>query len=401
LVHQKVITDPSKKIQTEKKIIICSGWKPRFSTDYVAVKIASIFHSDKIVNMSNVEYVYNADPNKNSNAVKYSKLSWKEYLSLIENKWSSSRRRLSLIFKILVSAFLVFCIFFVASNSFYRHARLSRAFGFSVPNGLERAVNFVKENKIEGPMFNNFDIGGYLIWKLYPAEKVFVDNRPEAYSVKFFSEIYKPMQEDKAKWQEFSEKYGINFIFFGHTDATPWGQAFLENIAKDPNWKIIYINESAVILIKNNNQNSKIISRLAISEANAAKRTADYLKDSKGNKADTNLALARAFYNFNWRSPALYFSEEAIKIDPQNRYAYLNKGLIHAYYTDADNQGLAAESIKKAIDLGLKDSQYYYILGVIHMNLGRLEEAKALFVKALEIDKNNKQAKEFLEKYFK
>ncbi|TSC74856.1 MAG: hypothetical protein G01um101444_147 [Parcubacteria group bacterium Gr01-1014_44] len=298
--------------------------------------------------------------------------------------------RVSLVFKILFSAFLIIMIGSVINGSFYKQTRSGKAFGLAVPNGLERAVNFVKENKIEGPMFNNFDIGGYLIWKLYPKEKVFVDNRPEAYSVEFFKEIYKPMQEDKEKWAEFSEKYAINFIFFGHTDATPWGQAFLKHIVKSPDWKIVYINDQAVILVKNNQKNMEIISRFSITEKNAVERT-----------VGDSLVLSRFFYNVSWIEASVYFAQEAIKLTPKDPQPYLIKGLAHAYYTDKANQELAAENIKMAIDLGLKDSQYYYILGVVKMNLGQLKEAENLFIKALELDKNNQQAREFLVKYFK
>ena len=297
--------------------------------------------------------------------------------------------KLSTVSKGIVAALLVFLIFFVASNSFYERLNLSRAFGLGVPNGLKRATDFVKENKIDGPMFNNFDIGGYLIWQLYPEQKVFVDNRPETYSVKFFTEIYKSMQENKSKWTEFSEKYDINFIFFGHTDATPWGQAFLKNIVKTPDWKMVYLNENAVILVKKNQANSEIISRGIITEDNAVeKATGD------------NLALSRFFYNINWRKASLYFAEEAIKTDPTDRHAHLNKGLVHAYYTDPENQKLAAVSLKKAVDLGLKDAQYYTILGIVYMNLGELAEAKDWFTKALKRDKDNAQAREFLQKFF-
>ncbi|MBI2674263.1 MAG: hypothetical protein HYX22_00795 [Candidatus Yanofskybacteria bacterium] len=184
---------------------------------------------------------------------------------------NNRRTTISNIFKTAVAGFLVFMIFFVASGGYYKWTRLSKTFGFSVPDGLRQATDFVKENNIEGPMFNNFDIGGYLIWQIegvrYPAEKVpdpfrvFVDNRPEAYSAEFFSEVYKPMQAEPEKWKEFSEKYGINFIFFGHTDATPWGQAFLQNIVRNPEWKVVFINESAIILVKNNEKNRPVFSK--------------------------------------------------------------------------------------------------------------------------------------------
>lgn len=320
--------------------------------------------------------------------------------NFLERKFPSGKKKISSFFKILISVFLVFLIFLIASGRYYNYANLSREFGFSVPNGLDRTASFVKENKIEGPMFNNFDIGGFLIWKLYSDHKVFVDNRPEAYSVKFFSEIYKPMQEDEKKWAEFSEEYGINYIFFGHTDFTPWGQAFMKKITKNPDWKIVYVNENAIILLKDNSKNAGVISRLSLSEDNAAKKVAGYLQGSGGKIADINLVMSRLFYNINWREASLHFSEKTIKADPTNKYAHLNKGLVHAHYTDIENQKIAAENIGKAIDLGLKDSQYYYILGVIYMNLGQLDGAERLFNKALELDENNEQAREFLDKYF-
>ena len=318
----------------------------------------------------------------------------------IEKRWPSDRKRLNDFSKALLSSLLVLLIFLVANNSYYRFMEVSRVSGFSVPNGLERAVDFVKQNKIKGPMFNNFDIGGYLIWQLYPQEKVFVDNRPEAYSVKFFNEIYKPMQEDKKKWLEFSEKYSINFIFFGHTDTTPWGQKFLTDIVKNQDWKIVYLNEDAIILVKNEKKNSEIISKLSITDKTAINKISDFIKDSNMNKANLNLILSRVLFKINWLEPSAYFADEVIKIDPENPYPYLHKGFVHIYYSDKQNQQLAGENIKKAIDLGLKESQYYFILGVVYMNLGQLESAQTSFKEAIHLNKNNTQAKEFLNKYF-
>ena len=66
---------------------------------------------------------------------------------------------------------------------------------------INAAADFYKTNKIQGPIFNNYDIGGYLIFHLYP-EKIFVDNRPEAYPTSFFQDVYIPMQENNDIWKE-------------------------------------------------------------------------------------------------------------------------------------------------------------------------------------------------------
>ena len=39
--------------------------------------------------MSNVDYVYDKDPNKNKNAMKIGRISWQNYTKLISHKWKA------------------------------------------------------------------------------------------------------------------------------------------------------------------------------------------------------------------------------------------------------------------------------------------------------------------------
>ncbi|MCX6762822.1 MAG: hypothetical protein NT093_03520 [Candidatus Moranbacteria bacterium] len=76
----------------------------------------------------------------------------------------------------------------IASFSNYKFISLhSGDRGVGLLLGNENAAEFLKKEKISGPIFNDYDIGGYLVWNLPEDEKVFVDNRPEAYPDSFFS----------------------------------------------------------------------------------------------------------------------------------------------------------------------------------------------------------------------
>ena len=88
LVYEEVFDNPTIPLNTNKKVIICSGYKPGCSTDYDAVLLAENLKADTIINMSNVSHVCDCDPKKNSNAKKLTKISWKDYRNLIGNKWS-------------------------------------------------------------------------------------------------------------------------------------------------------------------------------------------------------------------------------------------------------------------------------------------------------------------------
>ena len=86
--YENVIHDPTKKIITNKKIIIASGWKPGRSTDYIAVYLGNKLGAKKILNLTNIEYVYDKDPRSNKDAKKLFNISWKEFRKIVGNKWT-------------------------------------------------------------------------------------------------------------------------------------------------------------------------------------------------------------------------------------------------------------------------------------------------------------------------
>jgi uridylate kinase len=85
--YNKVITDPSEKIETNKNIIIGAGWKPGFSSDMDAVVLAKQFNSTEVLNISNIDHVYDKDPKKYDDAKKLTELSWKDYFDIIGTEW--------------------------------------------------------------------------------------------------------------------------------------------------------------------------------------------------------------------------------------------------------------------------------------------------------------------------
>jgi hypothetical protein len=133
---------------------------------------------------------------------------------------------------------------------------------------VNASADFFKQQKISGPIFNNYDIGGYLIYNLYPENKVFVDNRPEAYPANFFQETYIPMQENEDTWKRVSEQYNFNAIFFSISDITPWGQQFLTSRLDDPDWIPVFADNYAIIFLKNTEANKSLIEKFKIPREN-------------------------------------------------------------------------------------------------------------------------------------
>ena len=87
--ENEIVIDPTKKINFNKKILIAAGWKPGWSTDYDAVLLAKNLKTKEIINMSNIDYVYDKDPRKFRNAKKLEKISWKNYKKISGSKWKA------------------------------------------------------------------------------------------------------------------------------------------------------------------------------------------------------------------------------------------------------------------------------------------------------------------------
>lgn len=129
---------------------------------------------------------------------------------------------------------------------------------------MDASARFFIENKLQGPIFNNYDIGGYLIYYFYPQEKVFVDNRPEAYPNSFLQNEYIAAQTDTEKWNQLQAEYDFQVIYFYRLDMTEWAQPFLIERLSDPNWVPVFVDVTTILFVKNSTQNQEIIQKFAI-----------------------------------------------------------------------------------------------------------------------------------------
>jgi uridylate kinase len=87
LAYEKVVLDPNFIPKTDKPIIVGGGWKPGNSSDLAAVHAANSIGATKIINLSNIDYVYNKDPKKNPDAKPIKEISWSDFRQIIPKEW--------------------------------------------------------------------------------------------------------------------------------------------------------------------------------------------------------------------------------------------------------------------------------------------------------------------------
>lgn len=89
--HPKINTNPHDLedfYRIKEPIMVAGGWRPGFSTDYIATVLANYFDFKSIINLSNIDGVYDKDPRKHPDAVRFDTISWRKFRTLIDTEWS-------------------------------------------------------------------------------------------------------------------------------------------------------------------------------------------------------------------------------------------------------------------------------------------------------------------------
>lgn len=68
-------------------IVVAAGWKPGWSTDYCSILLCEDYDVRTVINLSNIEQVYNKDPKKFPEATPFDKLSWEEFRKIVGDEW--------------------------------------------------------------------------------------------------------------------------------------------------------------------------------------------------------------------------------------------------------------------------------------------------------------------------
>ena len=104
------------------------------------------------------------------------------------------------------------------------------------------AVAFLEAHPSSGPIFNHYDWGGYLIWKLYPSAPVFIDGRADLYGEPLLHDFADAYQL-KDDWQKILQRWRINTVI------VPRDSALATGLRSAPGWTVSYQDSQAIILI--------------------------------------------------------------------------------------------------------------------------------------------------------
>ena len=106
-----------------------------------------------------------------------------------------------------------------------------------------KAVDWLEANPQEGKMFNNFIWGGYMLYRLWPQQLVFIDGQTDFYGEALTREYAQVMYLGEG-WQAVLEKYDVGWAI------VPSSQPLVQVLQQEMGWVTVYQDDTATILHK-------------------------------------------------------------------------------------------------------------------------------------------------------
>jgi len=240
-----------------------------------------------------------------------------------------------------------------------------------LPNSYpEGAAAFLARHQLGGRLFNSYQFGGYLLWRCWPANQVFIDGRYDAvlFDEALF-EAYREAHQSPAALDRLADQYDVEILVL---DSRPTHRlAFLD---AHPGWARVYWDAVAEILVRRNARYADLIARQ------------EYRLT--GPRADTGY-LASYRRDPEARARALEELRRAVQENPQNTMAWL--GLAQEYQV-AGPEALAqrVDALTHAVALLAErptEGRARAELAEALLQMGRNGDAAAAAREALRADK--------------
>jgi len=256
---------------------------------------------------------------------------------------------------------------------FDTYARKSEFGGVSQRQFPSKAVDFLVKNNVRGNFFNDFNSGAYLVGRVYPNIKVFIDGRTEVYGPEFFKNYLEIWDQDNSeKFAETLKKYKITGILLNAVyNAIP--KKDLKYLYNDPEWIPVYFNYDGLIFLKDVPFNRAVIKKYRLNLAKWEPPKMDMYRLGPTRAIPYHFAnRAYTLLDLGLYGPALKEVEEALKVAPEYGEAYKIKGQIAAEKKDYE---AAFQNFRLAARFSPTDKHVRYNLAAAYYDLGRYNMA--------------------------
>ncbi len=214
----------------------------------------------------------------------------------------------------------------------------------------EHAAEFIARENLPGEIFDTYDEGSYLIWKLGPARRDYIDGRDTLFGVQRMLKAGQLLQlsPDSETWQQEANRYNINTIILPLARFDGVQLLQIKGFCDSQNWRPVYLDEISAVFVRRTPETEALIQRFPVDCATAPLPAAPFVYSSAGsfnqwaNAANLLAALGR-------NSEALAATDSALEVFPDSTFVHWLRGKIFqavGQRSEAEQEYLAAISLE-------------------------------------------------------
>ncbi len=118
----------------------------------------------------------------------------------------------------------------------------------------ERGVAFFEAEGLQGPMFNEFGYGGFLLFHLWPAHRVYIDGRTDLVYTPQMVERYIASAMDPSVFAEEDAMWNFQVVL---VDNSPM-QGTFAHLDRNPTWALVHASRRALVYVKRGGLNDTV-----------------------------------------------------------------------------------------------------------------------------------------------
>jgi hypothetical protein len=173
-----------------------------------------------------------------------------------------------------------------------------------------RTVEFMKRERVPGPIFNLYLWGGYELWRLYPEYRVFFDGRTHVYGEPIVRD-YLAVAVLYPHWKSVLDRWGIQTVLSAR--ASPLTQA----LSVSGQWRLAFVDHEAVLFVRDVPAHRALLDRLSPAALlTSGVRAALHAGVRAAKRGEDDTAIRRL--------------REVLALDAENPVALLSLGLLLA-----------------------------------------------------------------------
>ena len=239
----------------------------------------------------------------------------------------------------------------------------------------EPAAAFLERVKPPGEIFNGYNEGGYIVWRLGPSYRDYIDGRAIPFGTELFNRNGQLLgtPPESPEWQHEAERYHINSII------VPLGRyvgvrtfPVLRQFCNNETWLPVYLDEVSAVFMWRTSETQRIIDRYQINCATAPlPATTPAKNDSAAFNQWSNAAAV--LHELGRNSEAFAATTRAVAIFPDSGFLHFLRGDLLA---EANDLRGAEQSYRLATALQPNEVDW--------SSLARLYQREGRFVSAME-----------------